>query len=361
MQQQQQAPVTQCGRCGAPLAEGQLACAKCGAFTYQHRLDELAGQALRLEAVNPGAAAMIWREALGLIPFQSPHYRQIYDRIGALAAGWGPVPQGAYAGAGGGAGGGAQVSTLEYERRGVRPPDPWPLAVAKTSGSMLFSAAVYYVFLFHNLTVAVGFVVLMLIHELGHSLAMRYYGLSASPPIFIPFMGAVINMRQSPPNALVESVVGIGGPLLGTAGALACYALAMSVQNPALHMELLLVAQLAFMLNLFNLLPVPPLDGGRITAAISPWLWLPGLAGLAALMYEQIKSGGGFGIVILGLVLFYALPRIRATLRARGMKVPYYQVSATASWTMGVVYAVLAGVLFFMYQVQLGGLELFRG
>ena len=353
---QQQASAVQCEQCGGRLEEGQLACATCGGFAHQRRLNELAGQALRLESVNPPAAAMIWREALGLIPPQSPHYHQIYSRIGALAAGWAAAhPQGQMYG------GHVSQETMEYERRAaVRPPDPLPLAIAKTTGSMVFSAVVYYLFLFRNMPIAIGFVVLMLIHEMGHVLAMRYFRMSASPPIFVPFMGAVINMRESPRNALVESIIGIGGPLLGTAGALACYAWAVVTPNPNLRYDLLVVAQLGFMLNLFNLLPVPPLDGGRITAAISPWLWLPGLAGLGAMIYEQIKHGGGFGIVILGLVLFYALPRIRATLKARGMQIPYYQVSAAASWTMAVLYAGLAGILWFMFNVQLHGFDVFR-
>jgi Zn-dependent protease len=291
---------------------------------------------------------MAWRAALELLPPNSVPYQQLTQRIGALVGGWAASAQA------------GQPQTLSYGRE-VRGSDPLPLALAKTAGSMLFAAIIYYFFLFHNVTIAVGFVVLMLIHELGHVIAMKYHGLSASPPIFIPFLGAVINMRQAPPNALVESIVGIGGPLLGTIGALACYGLAIQMHNPRLQMELLVVAQLAFMLNLFNLLPVPPLDGGRITAAISPWLWIPGLIGLGVMMYQQIRDGGGFGLVILGLVLFYAFPRIRATLRAQGRDVPYYRVSRRASWTMALLYLSLGGVLLYMFFVRLHGFAIFSG
>jgi Zn-dependent protease len=251
---------------------------------------------------------------------------------------------------------GVVAQTLQYAQA-VRPPDPLALAIAKTAGSMLFSAIVYYFFLFQNVVIAVGFVVLMLIHEMGHVFAMRYYGLSASPPIFIPFVGAMINMRQRPANALVESVVGMGGPLLGTSGALACYFVALNTHGQALRLELLIVAQLAFMLNLFNLLPVPPLDGGRITAAISPWLWLPGLAGLGVLMFREIREGGTFGVVILGLVLFYAIPRIRMTLKARGMKLPYYEISRGATIRMGTLYICLGAVLVYVFHFALGGTD----
>jgi len=239
--------------------------------------------------------------------------------------------------------------------------DPLPVALMKTTGSMIFSAIVYYFALFHNVTIAVGFVVLMLIHEMGHVFAMRYYRLSASPPIFIPFMGALINMRESPRNALVESIVGMGGPFLGTIGALACYGVAIHSHNPLFREELLVVAQLGFMLNLFNLLPVPPLDGGRITAAISPWFWIPGLIGLGVMIYQELRAGGGFGLVILCLVFFYAFPRIRATLKAKGRDIPYYRISRAASWGMALLYFGLGGVLIYMFHFKLHGLAMFGG
>src|SRR5205085_372286 len=103
-------------------------------------------------------------------------------------------------------------------------------------------------------------VVLILVHELGHVAAMRHYGLSASPPIFIPFMGALINLRQPPQDAKVEAVVGIGGPIAGTVGALACYALYLGLPDGSARMLTHQLAFVGFALNLFNLLPVPPLD-----------------------------------------------------------------------------------------------------
>lgn len=336
-----------CQRCGAPVNNGQLVCPTCGGLAYQRQLEQLANEALQQEQTNPAAAAAIWRQTLDLVPAQAPQYQQVQQRVGLLTGTWNP-PQA------------TPVQTMQYAQA-VRPPDPLPLAIAKTAGSMFFSAIVYYFFLFQNAVIAVGFVVLMLVHEMGHVFAMRYYGLSASPPIFIPFVGALINMRQRPPNALVESVVGMGGPLLGTIGALACYFAAESVADPALHKELLIVALLAFMLNLFNLLPVPPLDGGRITAAVSPWLWIPGLAGLGYLIFVEIREGGGVGVFILVLILFYAFPRIRTTLQARGRKVPYYQISKTASWTMGVLYVGLGAVLVYMFYFRLHGIRFLRG
>ena len=364
----QQTATTSCERCAAPLSYGQLVCPSCGALVYARRLNEIAAEAMGREASDPSAAAMIWRQALDLLPPDSQQYAIVYQRIGALAAGWSGAPTtqpGQWMPGAPNTGtrrvplpaaqpgqwmpGAPEVPSAQPARV-VRPPDPLPLALLKTVGSMVVSIAVYYLLVFHNFPIARGFVVLMLVHEMGHVLAMRYYGLSASPPIFIPFLGALINLRQSPPNALVESVVGIGGPLLGAIGAIACYLIALATRG---HLQtgsdFWWVIQFALFLNLFNLLPVPPLDGGRVTAAISPWLWLPGLAGLDVMIYYQAQRGGACALVIPVLILLYALPRVRLTLRARGMNLPYYRVSRKASWTMGAIYVGLSVVLTVMF------------
>ena len=341
----QQQPVTACEQCGYPLADGQLLCPSCRSLVHRRRLEQIAYEASLLEPTDPAAAATRWREALVLLPPEAPQYQQIQHRIGALEAGWRP--------------GAVAPDRLS---RAVKPPDPLPLAFLKTAGSMLFAAVIYYQFLFHDWVIAFGFVVLMLIHEMGHVIAMWYFRLSASPPIFIPFVGALINMREAPPNALVESIVGMGGPLLGTIGAMACYGAMFVVHDPTLQFELKISAYLAFMLNLFNLLPVPPLDGGRITAAVSPWLWIPGLVGLGALMVWQYRSkGGSFGLFILVLILIYALPRIRMTLRRQGRDTPYYRVSRGAAWAMGILYVWLGALLSYMFIIKFNGFQLLQG
>lgn len=334
-----QAVQAACPRCGAGMEDGQSACPMCGAFANQWQVDQIASEAMRLEQLNPAAAAAVWRQALDLLPPDSVPFQQIHRRIGALAAGWNP--------------GGGEIP--QAANRAVRPPDPPAMALAKTAGSMLVSIAVYYFVLFRNLPIAITFVVLMLVHEMGHVIATRYYRMSASPPIFIPFMGAVINLRESPPNAWVESVIGMGGPFLGTIGALGCYVLALSFPaGSELQRELLVGTQLAFILNLFNLLPVPPLDGGRITAAITPWLWILGLIGLGLLGFVEFRAAGLFGLFIPVLVLLYAFPRIRYTLQARGMNADYYRVSRARSWAMAGLYVGL-GLLLFGFFKHLGG------
>ncbi|HEY2927799.1 site-2 protease family protein [Piscinibacter sp.] len=147
-----------------------------------------------------------------------------------------------------------------------------------TGGSMLVSVVVY-AFVW-GWRYAAGFVALMFVHEMGHYLAARQRGLPVGAPTFIPFVGAWIELKQMPHNAETEAYVGMAGPLLGTVGALACYVVAREQQAD----WLLAVAYSGFFLNLFNLIPLSPLDGGRITQVISPWLWLAGVPVLLAML-----------------------------------------------------------------------------
>src|SRR5881409_3321508 len=121
---------------------------------------------------------------------------------------------------------------------------------------------------------ALGFVLLLLVHESGHLLVAKKFGLKVGAPVFIPFMGAFIALKEAPRNAWMEACVGIGGPILGSLAAAACHALGLALDYPLL----IALAWTAYFLNLFNLTPVGMLDGGRIVTALSPWLWLPGFA-----------------------------------------------------------------------------------
>ncbi|MDQ3875271.1 MAG: site-2 protease family protein [Actinomycetota bacterium] len=146
-----------------------------------------------------------------------------------------------------------------------------------TSASMLVSVAAYA--LIWGWKFAVGFVLLIFVHELGHVLELRRQGVPASAPLFIPFLGAVVGMKQLPDDAWKEARVALAGPILGSVAAAGVW-----VAAEALDSEFLLaLAFVGFLLNLFNLLPIVPLDGGRAVAAIHPALWLLGLAGLLAL------------------------------------------------------------------------------
>jgi Zn-dependent protease len=148
-----------------------------------------------------------------------------------------------------------------------------------TAGTALVSVAAYSIFF--GWWFAVGFVVLLFVHEMGHVIALRREGIKASAPMFIPFMGAVIVSRSLGDNALSEARVGLAGPILGSLGAAAVAAVGALTDSSLL----LALAYFGFFINLFNLLPVVPLDGGRAAAAMSPWMWFAGFGVLVALAF----------------------------------------------------------------------------
>lgn len=153
------------------------------------------------------------------------------------------------------------------------------LKLFTTSASMLVSIVAYQ--LIFGWAFSVGFVVLLLIHEMGHVIQLRREGVQASAPMFIPFLGAVIAAKSMGRDAAAEARVGLAGPILGSIGTLIPLVL-WQLTGDDLWRAL---AYIGFFLNLFNLLPVLPLDGGRAMAALSPWVWGVGFAGLLALTF----------------------------------------------------------------------------
>ena len=153
------------------------------------------------------------------------------------------------------------------------------LPLFATAGSMVVSIGAYA--LIWGWRFGLGFVLLLFVHESGHALEARRQGLPVSAPVFIPFMGAAILLREMPHNAWREARLALAGPLVGSLGAALCWGLAS-----AYHSNLLLaLAYFGFFLNLFNLLPVVPLDGGRVVAALHPAIWVIGFAALGVLVY----------------------------------------------------------------------------
>lgn len=142
---------------------------------------------------------------------------------------------------------------------------------ASTFISMILMIVIYAKM--YGVAFGVGFVLLLLIHEMGHYLTAKLIKLDVSLPIFIPFLGAFISMKEEPKDAATEAKVAIGGPVLGSIGALICLLFYFISGEDFLAA----LAYVGFMLNLFNLIPVHPLDGGRVVSAISPKLWLIGI------------------------------------------------------------------------------------
>jgi Zn-dependent protease len=203
----------------------------------------------------------------------------------------------------------------------------------KSGGTMLISVWAYA--LFYGWRFAVGFVLLMFVHECGHLIVAKKFGLPVSAPVFIPFMGAFILLKDQPRNAWMEACVGIGGPMLGSLGALACNSLGEVFNMPFL----IVLASTGYLLNLFNLMPVGFLDGGRIVTALSRWLWLPGFAML-------LWFGWKFPNFIVWLIVIASLPRIFSLFRKRTEEERrYYEVTPTQRWTMSILYFGLIAAL----------------
>lgn len=180
----------------------------------------------------------------------------------------------------------------------------------------------------------VGIVGMLFIHEMGHVLILRRYGVPATAPIFIPFLGAFIGMRQLPRDAVMEAYVGLGGPVLGSLGALAAFGIYQVTDHPLW----LVLAYLGVLLNLFNLLPIPPLDGGRAVAAISRWIWLLGLVGLGVLIVVRLSP-------ILLLVALFGATELWGVWRRSRTNPDYYQVPLAQRLTVSAIYFGLTAFL----------------
>jgi Zn-dependent protease len=148
------------------------------------------------------------------------------------------------------------------------------LKVLTTSASMLVSVAAYAVI--WGWRFAVGFVALLFLHEMGHVVQMKREGVKVSGMLFIPFLGAAVGARSMGGNALAEARIGLAGPILGTLATAALIPLAEAQNSDFLRA----LAFTGFFLNLFNLAPVVPLDGGRAMAAMAPWMWFAGFAAM---------------------------------------------------------------------------------
>jgi Zn-dependent protease len=203
-----------------------------------------------------------------------------------------------------------------------------------TSGSMVISVITYS--FVYGWWYAVGLVLLIFCHEMGHYVAARQRGLDVGAPTFIPFVGAWIELKDLPREVKMEAYVGIAGPVAGTVAAFACYYLARAQSS-----ELLLaLAYAGFMINLFNLIPLSPLDGGRITAIISPKVWWIGAPLLIGLFFWDPSP-------MLLLIALLALPQLAAIFRGGGHAQPegYYDVPMEARVTYALWYLGLAVIL----------------
>ena len=214
------------------------------------------------------------------------------------------------------------------------------LKLFTTSASMLLSVGAYA--LIWGLPFAAGFVALLFLHEMGHYIQLRREGVTPSGMLFIPFLGAVIGSRSLGGSAIAEARVGLAGPILGSLAAAALIPVAIVTGNEMFQA----LAFTGFFLNLFNLLPVVPLDGGRAMAAMAPWMWFVGLAGLVGLAFVFPNP------ILLLILLFGVLETYRRWKTRRAGEegnAAYYHVppahrAAVAAVYLGLIALLLIGM-----------------
>jgi len=210
------------------------------------------------------------------------------------------------------------------------------LKLLTTAGTALISVVVYS--LFFGWTFAIGFVVLLFVHEMGHVIQLRREGVKASAPMFIPMLGAVVMMKSMPDDALAEARVGLAGPILGTAGSAVCLAIGEATDSDLLRA----LAYVGFLLNLINLVPLTPFDGGRAMAAMAPAMWFVGLGVMVALL---LVTGNTFLLIfiVLGGMDVWRRWKLRRTRSIE--QAAYYRVSSRNRLLVGAVYLGLIAVL----------------
>ena len=337
--------MTTCPGCSAALAEGTLDCPRCHTLVHRDLLAQLRARAVA--ATAPSEALAAWREAQDLLPPGSRQYSQVGERIQALSAqldGAAPAPPpdaaAAQAKRRGWLGSGVLVGAgllWKFKTVGLLLASKLKfLAMGFTKLPTLlsmFSAVGVYALLW-GWKFALGFVLCIYVHEIGHVFALARYGIKASAPMFIPGFGAFVRLKQAPANNREDARVGIAGPVWGTGAALVCLAIGNAADS-GLFMAL---ARTAAWINLFNLVPVASLDGGRAFRAMSrsdrlvvAGATLTGglmthdplsiLIGLVALGVAAFRPGAterdGFTVLVYGL-LGFGLPFL-ATIEVPGM------------------------------------------
>ncbi|HEY2158663.1 MAG TPA: site-2 protease family protein [Isosphaeraceae bacterium] len=297
---------TVCLDCGSEIAPALLVCPGCGRLVHAARLKQLAEEAAR--AAAPTEALVAWRSALELLPPRTRQREVIEAKIAELGrqVDASPTPARPAAPAKGsprmaGAAGLGAVGLLAWKFKAIALLVLTKgkllllgLTKASTFTSMALSLGVYgSVF---GWPLALGLVVSIYIHEMGHVAALLRYGVKATAPLFLPGIGAVIRLRQSLGDPRQDARVGLAGPVWGL-GAAGASALVWVAGGPPIWAA---IARLGAALNLFNLIPIGTLDGGRAFRALDRtqrWLAILAIAGAWSLSTDPFA----------GMVLFLGL------------------------------------------------------
>jgi Zn-dependent protease len=303
-----------CATCGAELAASLLACPSCGTLVHAAELTRLAGLAQEEERQGETTAALTsWKSALELLPPNAPQRPQIEARITALhdhlvagAPATAPPKQGsvrdAWKNKGAWAALGAMLlkfKTLIVIILSKAKLVLFGLTKLKTILSMFAFFGVYWVR--YGWKFALGFVVSLYLHEMGHVVAARRFGIKASAPVFIPFLGAFILLKEAVTDVRVNARIGLAGPVWGLGTALAFYLVFVATGNPMIGA----IAGFGAWINVFNLIPVWTLDGARGFTSftrVDRWCVAIALGAMAAVLHYRPEVHGQGLVVILAVV-----------------------------------------------------------
>ncbi|MEO6603344.1 MAG: site-2 protease family protein [Polyangiaceae bacterium] len=323
-----------CANCGIVLAPALLSCPKCRALVHRTDLETIATGAERASARGDiGDALATWRKALPLLPSESKQHARITALIRELReqldrgvpaqatrahneqAAVAPAPAKTgwrrYWGAGGSA-----IAFLVLKLKSVWlllltgwKPLLMGLTKLTTIWSMLLSLGVYWGL--YGWKFALGLVLCIYVHEIGHVVALKRLGIAAGPPMFIPGFGAVVRLKEYPADVDEDAQVGLAGPRWGLGVSVFVFLLARFTGSGALTA----IAHTSAWINLFNLIPIPPLDGGRGFRALGNQQRLIVAAGLGVV---YLLTGQAFvGIIALLAVARGFEKRPNATQNAR--------------------------------------------
>jgi Zn-dependent protease len=187
------------------------------------------------------------------------------------------------------------------------------------------------------LPLVLGFVLIVLIHEIGHAVVIRAKGLRAGMMVFIPFIGGAVTLKDQPRSAYDDAQIGLAGPIAGTIASLIVLQFYKWTNAPLY----LAIAAAGFAVNLLNLLPIGMLDGGRISAAVTKWMWV---LGGGALIYKVIKQPNPLMLLVLALVAF----QVYASIVREKNDNHFYDVTMTQRASIAVAYFFL--VVFLGHQ-----------
>jgi Zn-dependent protease len=286
-----------CPHCGAEFPPNLLVCPSCHALVHAAELKTLAANAEA--ATNRGdysEALANWRRALELLPANSAQHGAITARVNDLVQRLehplaGAPPKGAKWAGKGGILGAAAIFVLTKAKLILL-----GLTKLSTFASMLVYLGVYWSIWGWQL--ALGIVLSIYIHEMGHVYQLARYGIRATAPMFIPGLGALIRQKQYPVSAHEDARVGLAGPMWGLGAAALSYALYLGT-----HLQIFAaIAQLGAWINLFNLMPVWQLDGSHAFRALSR-MERAGIAAVMLAMYWLTKDEGEQGLLLLLLIV----------------------------------------------------------